>query len=152
MTISPILILDTNVVLALWHFADPALVPLTHAIAADRVILTSRDDAVEELRLVLAYPQFGIAAATQAEIFAHYRARLNISPSALIDAPELPRCRDADDQKFLEIAATQNGSYLLTRDRLLLKLARHRLLRERFHIMTPERFQAENLGNPGYNP
>jgi putative PIN family toxin of toxin-antitoxin system len=147
MTATPILVLDTNIVLALWHFADPALAPLAHAIDANRVILTSRDDAVEELRLVLAYPQFSITATRQAEIFARYRARLRVPPHPGNAAPELPCCRDKDDQKFLEIAGWQGGDYLLTRDRLLLKLARHRLLRERFRIMTPEFFQAENLNN-----
>ncbi|GHT98671.1 hypothetical protein FACS1894154_04380 [Betaproteobacteria bacterium] len=150
MTAPPIVVLDTNIVLALWHFADPALAPLAHAIDANHVILISRDDAVEELRLVLAYARFGIPPSRQAEIFAHYHARLHAPPPPTDAPPELPRCRDTDDQKFLEIAAQQGAAYLLSRDRLLLKLARHRLLRERFRIMTPECFQRGNLGNPGH--
>lgn len=38
----------------------------------------------------------------------------------------LPRCRDADDQKFLILAARCRADLLLTRDKLLLRLSRHR--------------------------
>lgn len=132
------LVLDTNTVMALWHFRDPGLAPLADAIAAGRVSLCSRADALEELRRVLAYRQFGIAAECQAELLDAYRARLvqvDLAPAAL----KLPTCRDRDDQKFLEIAAG-SATHLLTRDKVLLKLARHRLLRERFLILTPERY------------
>jgi hypothetical protein len=45
----------------------------------------------------------------------------------------LPRCRDPDDQKFLELARACRADLLLTRDRALLELAR----RTPFRIVTP---------------
>lgn len=132
------LVLDTNTVMALWHFRDPKLAPLAEAIAAGRVSLVSRADALEELRRVLAYRQFEIAAERQAELLDAYRADL-VQAAPAPAALELPTCRDRDDQKFLEIAAG-SATHLLTRDKVLLKLARHRLLRERFLILTPERY------------
>ena len=36
----------------------------------------------------------------------------------------LPRCRDADDQKFLELAATAGADVLVTKDRELLRMKR----------------------------
>ena len=50
----------------------------------------------------------------------------------------LPRCRDQDDQKFLILAARCQADLLLTRDKLLLKLARHRHKPPPFTILTAE--------------
>lgn len=153
------LVLDTNTVLAIWMFRDPALQSLEHLIAGGTVTLHSREDALEELRRVLAYSQFGVAIEAQAQLLAAYRARVMLLPAAApgtreaappqpasIDLPPLlPQCRDRDDQKFLEIAAQAMATHLVTRDKALLKLARHRLVRERFAILTPERFVAAAL-------
>ena len=153
------LVLDTNTVLAIWMFRDPALQSLEHLIAGGTVTLHSREDALEELRRVLAYSQFGVAIEAQAQLLAAYRARVMLLPVAVpgtreaappqpasIDLPPLlPQCRDRDDQKFLEIAAQAMATHLVTRDKALLKLARHRLVRERFAILTPERFVAAAL-------
>ncbi|MBS0544776.1 MAG: putative toxin-antitoxin system toxin component, PIN family [Proteobacteria bacterium] len=144
------LVLDTNTVLAIWMFRDPALESLERLIAGGPITLHSREDALEELRRVLAYPQFGVAAEAQAQLLAAYRTRVLVLPAPA--APEaigitsmLPQCRDRDDQKFLEIAALARATHLVTRDKALLKLARHRLVRERFAILTPERFVAAAL-------
>ncbi|MBS0513421.1 MAG: putative toxin-antitoxin system toxin component, PIN family [Proteobacteria bacterium] len=155
------LVLDTNTVLAIWMFRDPALQSLERLIAGGTVTLHSREDALEELRRVLAYSQFGVAIEAQAQLLAAYRARVMVLPAAAavtpgtreaapqpasIDLPPLlPQCRDRDDQKFLEIAAQAMATHLVTRDKALLKLARHRLVRERFAILTPERFVAAAL-------
>jgi predicted nucleic acid-binding protein len=137
------LVLDTNTVLALWYFGDPGLVPLAGAIACGRFALSSRGDALEELCHVLARARFGIARERQARIVEQYRGFLAPSPGKT-GAFDLPQCRDRDDQKFLEIARDHGASHLLTRDKRLLELNRHRLLRERFRIVTPEKFQAES--------
>lgn len=153
------LVLDTNTVLAIWMFRDPALQSLERLIAGGTITLHSREDALEELRRVLAYSQFGVAIEAQAQLLAAYRARVMVLPAATpgtreaappqptsIDLPPLlPQCRDRDDQKFLEIAAQAMATHLVTRDKALLKLARHRLVRERFAILTPERFVAAAL-------
>jgi putative PIN family toxin of toxin-antitoxin system len=145
MSVFPVLVLDTNTVLALWHFADPALASLTAAISARRFGLSSREDALEELRRVLAYPRLAIVAARQAQIVERYRAQLVPPDGTAPDMFALPQCRDQSDQKFLEIARERRASHLLTRDRLLLELGRHRLLRGRFRIMTPERFLSDEM-------
>lgn len=136
------LVLDTNTVLALWMFRDPRLRALRSAIEQGRYRLFGREDASEELRRVLAYRQFGLEPDEQAALWQGYLARLepaDFAPTA--EAPvALPNCRDADDQKFLEIALRHAATHLLTRDRALLALARHRAIRPHFSILTPERF------------
>lgn len=140
----PRLVLDTNTVLALWMFRDPKLEALRKWIEAGKCLLLSSEDTLEELRRVLEYRQFGLSTLNQAEIRANYLAR------ALVLAPRhakitLPACRDADDQKFLELATAVNATYLITRDKALLRLARHRNVRDRVTILTPERLQHETL-------
>lgn len=133
-----ILVLDTNTVLALWMFRDPALQALHAWIDEGGSTLCSREDALDELRHVLAYPRFGLDEERQAALQADYRARTTLV-ARVAQAAALPICRDPDDQKFLEIAAAAGTACLLTRDKALLRLARHRLVRARFAIMTPER-------------
>lgn len=149
-TLPPTLVLDTNTVLALWMFRDPALEALRAWIDAGSCRLVSRADALEELRRVLAYAQFGLDAQGQEALRMRYRARLVVLAEAAA-YEELPVCRDPDDQKFLEIAGAAGMATLITRDKALLRLARHRLVRERFAILTPERVQ-HTLAQPSATP
>ncbi len=134
------LVLDTNTVMALWFFEDPRLAALRDAIEGEAPALASRADALEELRRVLAYAQFAIPPARQGELLDAYRARLTLVAPPTADAALLPPCRDPDDQKFLEIARDAQASVLLTRDKLLLRLRRHRLIRPLFDICPPDGF------------
>ncbi|MBT0963268.1 putative toxin-antitoxin system toxin component, PIN family [Denitromonas iodatirespirans] len=133
-------VLDTNTIMALWFFDDPALGILRAWIAAGHARLLTREDALEELRRVLAYRQFACPPDRQAGIFDTYRAQATCVPPAA-PAADLPRCRDADDQKFLEIAHDGQARWLLTRDKALLRAGRHRLMRERCAVITPEAWQ-----------
>ncbi|MEZ5628381.1 MAG: putative toxin-antitoxin system toxin component, PIN family [Rhodocyclaceae bacterium] len=133
-------VLDTNTIMALWFFNDPALALLRDWIAGAHTRLLTRDDALEELRRVLAYRQFACPPERQAEIFAAYRAQAICVPATEPPAA-LPRCRDADDQKFLEIAHDGGARWLLTRDKALLRSGRHRLMRDRCSVITPEAWQ-----------
>ncbi len=142
MTAPVCLVLDTNTVMALWHFHDSELAGLAAAIENGGLALAARDDTLEELRRVLAYPHFGIAPEQQRHVLDTYRARISLAPPPTADAPPLPQCRDRDDQKFLETARDAGATHLITRDKVLLKLARHRLIRARFIILTPERYCA----------
>lgn len=141
------LVLDTNTVLALWLFHDPGLSTLCTAIERGECTLHSRDDALDELRCVLAYPQFEVAPRDQQALHDAYRQLLAPAPrvaALAVEAPApLPACRDPDDQKFLEIARDCGASHLLTRDKALLRLARHRLVRGHMLIQSPEAFVAE---------
>lgn len=135
------LVLDTNTILALWMFRDPALEIMREQLSLGHCRLVSREDAVEELRRVLAYRQFAQPPEAQQALLEAYRLRLvQCLPACSPEIP-LPPCRDRDDQKFLEIAATCGPCELITRDRDLLRLGRHRLIRDRFSILRPEDWQ-----------
>jgi putative PIN family toxin of toxin-antitoxin system len=136
----PRLLLDSNAVLALWLFEDPGLVSLRAAIDAGRIHLISREDCLEELRRVLAYPQFKAEPERQAELLAAYRARVELVGEAA-EQIQLPQCRDGDDQKFLETAVAGHANLLASRDKAVLRAGRHRLLRDRVRVLTPEQLE-----------
>ena len=136
------LVLDTNTVMALWVFEDPRLAPLRTLVDAGVAVLLASTATLEELRRVLAYRQFGITAERQAAILAAYAERTTLHDRSADDAPPLPACRDGDDQKFLTLARDGAATHLVSRDKLLLKLNRHRLIRPLFAILTPEAFVA----------
>lgn len=135
------LVLDTNTVMALRFFDDPALGPLRQAIDDRRFELAARADALDELRRVLAYRQFGASGERQSAILTDYAARVQLLVPPEQPVPALPDCRDRDDQKFLEIARDAAATHLISRDKALLRLNRHRLIRPLFAIVTPEAFQ-----------
>lgn len=143
-------VLDTNTILDLWFFHDVRLGPLRLAIEEGRLALVSREDCIEELRLVLAYPSLAVPEALRHSLLAEYLARVRRVGPPAADAPPLPRCRDRDDQKFLEAARDGNVRWLVSRDKALLGLADHRLIAPRFRVLSPARFAAD-LSRPGYD-
>lgn len=133
-------VLDTNTVLDLWFFEDPRLVSLRLAIEEGRLALCSRDDCIEELRFVLAYPSFAMPEERRRRFLTEYVERVRRVPPPEPDAPPMPRCRDRHDQKFLETARDGKVQWLVTRDKALLGLADHRLVSPLFRVLTPARF------------
>ncbi|MCB1890448.1 MAG: putative toxin-antitoxin system toxin component, PIN family [Rhodocyclaceae bacterium] len=136
-------VLDTNTVLALWLFEDPTLTRLRAAVEGGCLRPIASPPTLEELRRVLAYPQFARAPAQQQALLAAYQGRCHaVVPLPPEGVPGLPACRDADDQKFLELAIVAGAPLLLSRDKALLRLARHRLVRDRLKVMRPEALEA----------
>ncbi|HEX8536031.1 MAG TPA: PIN domain-containing protein, partial [Cystobacter sp.] len=68
------LVLDTNVVLDLLVFDDPALGPLAHALASGAVTAWADEHTLRELKYVLAYPTFHLDEATQRSVLERYRS------------------------------------------------------------------------------
>lgn len=132
------LVLDTNVVLEILHWQDLRSTTIADAIAAGRARCLTDDSCLAELRRVLAYPQFARDELAQQALYDRYAGlaeRVGMAPDEL---PALPKCRDTDDQKFLELAARGGAELLVTRDRELLRLARSRRHPPPFAILTPE--------------
>ena len=130
-------VLDTNVLLSLFVFADSRYARLRERLTAGELIALTDGRCLGEFRRVLAYPMFSLADAAQRAAFDAYTALSGIVPAA--EPLALPQCRDPDDQKFLEVARDGNADWLVTSDKALLKLARRRKLAHLFAIITPER-------------
>jgi putative PIN family toxin of toxin-antitoxin system len=130
----PLLVIDTNVVLDLLHFDDATARPLRLALEAGRLRCAVTDATLDELRRVLAYPEFGLDPTQQAALFARYQA-LAKTTGTVEGCAALPRCSDPDDQKFIELAAAVRAQGLVSKDRAVLKLRRR--CAPAFQVMTP---------------
>lgn len=135
-------VFDTNAILSLWAFTDSRFAPLRAEVDAGRWIALTRPDCLAELQRVLTYPQFKFDAARQAAAYAAYEAQALCWEGPAIDI-ELPRCKDRDDQKFLELARDAGAHWLVTSDKLLLRCARRERLRDLFRILKPDDLLAD---------
>lgn len=115
-----VLVLDTNVVLDLFVYEDPATEPLRERLADAQTRWLSTPVMREELRRVLAYPQvvkrLEVRSLQADAVLAAFDARAEIVDSA----PKAPyTCKDADDQKFIDLAVAHTAA-LLSKDKAVL--------------------------------
>jgi putative PIN family toxin of toxin-antitoxin system len=144
------IVLDTNVWLDWLVFDDAGVAPLKAAVAADRAQIFIDDACAAELTKVLGYRlrrdilPIDAQAACMAECLRIAR-RVEMHVDSGSCRP-LPVCRDADDQKFLELARACRADFLITKDLLLLELARRKVQRAPFAIVTPAAFRDWVIG------
>ena len=117
----PRLVIDTNVLVSGIFFSRGNEAQILGQVLDGRSILLTSLDTLEELREVLARPKFQL---TQPEAFAIFR--MVLSRCEIIVNPEKARakCRDPDDQKFLDCAIAGKADYLVTGDLDLLVMER----------------------------
>jgi putative PIN family toxin of toxin-antitoxin system len=116
-------VLDTNVCLDLFFFHDPRCQALARALAEERVQAVSRADCHAEWLRVLTYPDLPITDAARQQAMAAYDRHLSFPALDEKAGINLPRCRDPDDQMFLEVALAARAGALVTKDKELLRLA-----------------------------
>ena len=123
------LVLDTNMVLDLLVFNDPAIAPV-RALLADGELRWIADAAQRvELERVLGYPQIAPRVAfyglSSASVLAAFDAGVDYQP----EAPAIQIvCKDPDDQHFLALAV-QHRALLLSKDKAVLVLRKRLALR-----------------------
>ncbi len=129
--------LDTNVCLDLLLFKDPSTANLAQALNDGSCHAYRSAATSEEWRRVIGYTLWGLSAQRQEELAAAFaESMLDFAMPADVD-PALPRCRDKDDQKFLELAAAVPVTALISKDRDLLKLAKPCRRRGLFAVLSP---------------
>ncbi len=131
-------VLDSNIVMDMLHFADKRTQTLQAAIVSGELQCFTDSDCLAELERVTGYPAFKLDAPGRAALMARYRQFVTVCDASGEEDYLLPRCRDSDDQKFLILGARCGAALLITRDKLLLKLARHRHKPPPYAILTGE--------------
>ena len=118
------LVLDTNIVLDLWVFRDAAVGELHAAIASKEVTWVATPPMREELASVLSYEQLGVRMRTS-NISAQQVLDSFDAHAVIVDAPPASKhkCRDPDDQKFVDLADAHDA-LLLSKDAQVLALRR----------------------------
>jgi putative PIN family toxin of toxin-antitoxin system len=132
------LVLDTNIVMDMLHFANVHTTRLQGPIGSGHWQCFTDADCFAELKRVCTYPEFALEAAQQADLLERYRQFASVCDASAEENYPLPRCRDPDDQKFLILAARCQADVLVTRDKLLLRLAGHKRCPPGFAIITAE--------------
>jgi putative PIN family toxin of toxin-antitoxin system len=125
----PTVILDTNILLDILVFDDQRAHPLRAALSNQELDALVTEDTLDELIDVISRPQFSLDKQKQAEILSQWRnwSRL-VKQSDLQVAPW--KCKDRDDQVFLNLAFSFKPSTLISKDKLVLKLAKRAIKEE----------------------
>jgi putative PIN family toxin of toxin-antitoxin system len=132
------IVLDTNIVMDMLHFANVHTTLLQGPISSGQWQCFTDAECFAELKRVCTYPEFALEAAQQDDLLERYRQFVSVCNASTEENYPLPRCRDPDDQKFLILAARCQADVLVTRDKLLLRLAGHKRTPPGFAIMTAE--------------
>ncbi len=141
------IVLDTNIVLDLFVFDDPAVLPLKDALQTQQLQWIATPAMREELARVLAYkqivPRLAYYQRSAAEVLATFDrlARLvDVAPKAH------PTCKDPDDQKFIDLAVAHKTP-LLSKDHAVLCMKK-RLLALDVSAQTATDFVANLIPEP----
>jgi putative PIN family toxin of toxin-antitoxin system len=119
----PRLVLDTNVILDLLVFQDPAAEVVRMALDAKLVDAVRTEASMLELVDVIQRPTFKLSREEQEMILqAWERSTRLLENGALEPAPFT--CRDLDDQVFINMAYSLRPSLLLSKDLRVLELRR----------------------------
>ncbi len=124
----PRIVVDTNVLLSGIFYEKGNESQILGLVLDDNAILLAGLDTLEELREALARPKFKL---TPIESLAIFQIILSKSEILLNIREAAEKCRDRDDQKFLDLANTGSADYLVTGDRDLLDIQRVGLTRIR---------------------
>ncbi|WJF91568.1 putative toxin-antitoxin system toxin component, PIN family [Paraburkholderia bonniea] len=136
------IVLDSNVWIDILVFDDPHTRPIRAALERGALIALIDARCLAELTYVLDYPQFVQRAVNKPaalELVAHLAQQIELPPPAE-PAISLPKCKDRDDQKFLELAHGVQADWLISKDRAVLKLARRFARDFGFQIAQPAQF------------
>lgn len=113
-------VFDTNTVISALLFRGSASWLVEHWRSRDITFLVSQTTAGELLR-VLHYPKFGLSSQqieTAISFYLPYAERVEVLPGL----KDLPQCRDAQDQMFIELAHCGRADVLVSGDADLLIL------------------------------
>ena len=113
-------VVDTNVALDLLIFSDPRTAPLRTLLAQGRLAWIATQVMRDELERVLAYPHivsrmdyYRVSAAQVLAVFDAQARLVDVAPKVAYV------CKDADDQKFIDLAAAHRA-VLLSKDKAVI--------------------------------
>jgi putative PIN family toxin of toxin-antitoxin system len=113
-------VIDTNIVLDLWLFEDPATIPLRAALQSGAISHLATASMRDELERVLTYPHL-VKRMAKSNIQAQdILNRFDKHQLAAEPAAKAPcTCKDPDDQKFIDLAVA-HATPLLSKDNAIL--------------------------------
>ena len=114
------MVIDTNIVLDVFVFNDPATLALRDALTAKKYQWIATQAMRDELERVLDYPKIVARLTRHAlralDVLAHFDAHAELKELA---AKAVLTCADPDDQKFIDLAVAHQ-TVLLSKDQAVL--------------------------------
>ena len=128
----PTVVLDTNILLDVLVFDDERAHPLRAALDAKQLDAVATDKTFAEFLDVIGREQFSLDKDQQVLISEQWKnwARI-VSDDELCQAPW--KCKDRDDQVFINLAYSLRPSALISKDKQVLKIAK-RAIKEKVTI------------------
>jgi len=117
--LKPRLILDTNVLISAIFFEAGNEARILDEVLKGVVTLVSSLDTLQEFRETLAAPKFKL---TPLEILTNFQLIVSVSEIVLAPRSSKVKCRDPDDQMFLDCAEGGDADFLVTGDGDLLEI------------------------------
>lgn len=120
----PCIVIDTNVLLDIWVYSDPATPALLQALERKQLRWLVSAPMREELQRVLDYAHI---AKRRVKDDCSVHSVMHAFDRLSVPVAEAPRsafvCKDPDDQKFIDLAVAHTAT-LLSKDKLVLKLGK----------------------------
>lgn len=110
-----IVVLDTNVLLDVFVFNDFRAIHLKEALVTGKVAALATPKTIEEFSDVISRPLFAMDESTQTKILQQWGSLAKIIPDETLH-PAPWKCRDLDDQVFLDLAYTSKPCTLISKD------------------------------------
>ena len=128
-------VLDTNILLDLWLYQDPATPALLAALQQRQINWVATAPMREEFLRVLTYPHITERRLRQQTEVDWMLAQFDTYASMQEVAPRAPYvCKDPDDQKFIDLAV-EYKAWLISKDKQVLRLT-NRLARLSVFVKT----------------
>lgn len=139
----PSAVFDTNICLDFFIFHDPLSCQLLDTVKNRKLLAVTRTDCRDEFLKVLDYPKLALTENEKKQATTSFDRFITVIEPEIKDRFLLPICADPDDQKFLETAFDANAQFLFSKDKALLKLAKHNRKRGLFRIISPAQWLVE---------
>jgi putative PIN family toxin of toxin-antitoxin system len=133
-------VVDTNVWLDIHYFLDPESRSLGAALGSPHWVVARCQQTDAELAAVLRRPRFSPGPAERSHLRACLRRWQAAARLVALSGQAPCRCRDPDDQKFLDLAWSAQAAVLVTKDKALLAL-RRKARSFGLAILTPREFE-----------
>ena len=123
------IVLDTNIILDLCVFSDPATLPLRAALQSGALQWIATQPMRDELERVLAYPKIiprmAFYQCSAQQVLSYFDGLVSLRAVA---TKASVTCKDADDQKFIDLAIAHR-TMLLSKDKAVLCMAKRLAVR-----------------------
>jgi len=121
--VKPVVVLDTNILLDVLVFDDSRAHPLRAALIAGSLDAVATDKTLAEFLDVIGREQFSLSQERQQEIMFQWRSWSRLINDQVLEAAPW-KCKDRDDQVFINLAYTLKPAILISKDKMVLKIAK----------------------------